>query len=557
MDVWVTSINSKESIQNIKKSESTQELDQLRRSMSFDESEYTIIPKTLKILSHLKKKSSFDTRIYFFVHILYICIVGIIGGSIIYSLEKKFSYLDCLYTSFSAVTVTGLTTIEIFNLKTETKIVILFCIILGMTTFTSIPLMLIKGLQSKRQIKQHPINEVPIEEIEYYAYLYSILTVLFVQIIFILTGFLILGFHFSRNLRLKESWWISLFLSISAFSNCGITIIDLVRFKSDYIFNFTLIFLILFGNTLFPAIYYFSIWLLYQLPTKSQNVFRFILDRNHRMSIYLFPTKQTIVYVLTTIFLLFIGTLFTIIFEYNNSEFKDRLFLISLFQVVNSRMSGMNTIELSGLTLSTVIIFILLMRIKTQMFCSLDEKTDIIEKIAKDEKKLKIIDEFARKRTISMDYQYTLKRYNTNFIQNTLIRKLNLIVDDLKHKRYENLKKLCYKMCFPIIDLYKQIIPIIKNSNSWLLMAMIFITYIEQYNTKFTLTKILFEITSAYGNVGFSLGQGISFSSILQPVSKVIIIIIMIFGRHRGFWSSMKDQNVDFNLSYIQDHDSI
>lgn len=538
----------------LKKSESAQELDQLRRSISFDESEYTVIPKTLEILAHLKKKSSFDTRIYFFVHIIYIILVGIIGGSIIYSLEKRFSYLDCIFLSFSACTVTGLSTIETSSLKMESKIVLLVCIIMGMVTLTTIPLMLIKGIQSKKSVRNTQIlNEVPIEEIEYFAYIYSIIAVLAVQTLFILSGFIIMGYHFSKNLRMKDPWWNALFLSFTSFSNCGLTIIDMSKFKNDSITNYTLILLILFGNTLFPAIYYLFIWMLYQLPTNNRNIFRFILDRHHRMSIHLFPTKQTFVYILSTILLLIIGTFLTIFFEYNNKDFRDGIFLVSFFHVVNTRMSGINTIELANLSLSTVLIFILLMRIKTQMFCSLDETTDIIEKIAKDEKKLKIIDEFVRNRSISVNYQYKLKKY-TSYQENSLLTKLYVIIHDLRNKRVENLKKILYKLFLPVIELFNQVFSSVKNSNFWLIFAMIFITYLETNNTKFSLSKILFEIVSAYGNVGFSLGYVTSYSSLLQPLSKVVIIIIMIFGRHRGFWSSMKDQNVDFNLSYIQEN---
>jgi potassium uptake Trk family protein len=53
----------------------------------------------------------------------------------------------------------------------------------------------------------------------------------------------------------------------------------------------------------------------------------------------------------------------------------------------------------------------------------------------------------------------------------------------------------------------------------------------------FTLFSVLFEIISAYGTVGLSLGYpGInaSFSAEFKPLSKLIIIAMQIRGRHRG-----------------------
>jgi hypothetical protein len=59
-------------------------------------------------------------------------------------------------------------------------------------------------------------------------------------------------------------------------------------------------------------------------------------------------------------------------------------------------------------------------------------------------------------------------------------------------------------------------------------------------NTKdvqFTLFSVLFEIVSAYGTVGLSLGySGVntSFSGQFRPLSKLIVIAMQLRGRHRG-----------------------
>jgi hypothetical protein len=53
----------------------------------------------------------------------------------------------------------------------------------------------------------------------------------------------------------------------------------------------------------------------------------------------------------------------------------------------------------------------------------------------------------------------------------------------------------------------------------------------------FTMFAILFEIVSAYGTVGLSLGYptiNASFSGEFRPIAKLVIIAMMVRGRHRG-----------------------
>lgn len=48
---------------------------------------------------------------------------------------------------------------------------------------------------------------------------------------------------------------------------------------------------------------------------------------------------------------------------------------------------------------------------------------------------------------------------------------------------------------------------------------------------------IIFELSSAYSNNGLSTGNGVgptSLSGVFRPVSKVIMCIVMLRGRHRG-----------------------
>ncbi|EIW54439.1 TrkH-domain-containing protein [Trametes versicolor FP-101664 SS1] len=78
----------------------------------------------------------------------------------------------------------------------------------------------------------------------------------------------------------------------------------------------------------------------------------------------------------------------------------------------------------------------------------------------------------------------------------------------------------------------------------WLGTALFLVCIIEKNgledeasNNWFTIFTVVFELVSAYGTVGLSLGvpyANYSFSGALRPLSKLIICAVMLRGRHRG-----------------------
>jgi len=78
----------------------------------------------------------------------------------------------------------------------------------------------------------------------------------------------------------------------------------------------------------------------------------------------------------------------------------------------------------------------------------------------------------------------------------------------------------------------------------WLGLALFLLCIIERDQlenesnaTWFNIFTIVFELVSAYGGVGLSLGvpyANYSFSGALRPLSKLIVCLVMLRGRHRG-----------------------
>ncbi|CAF1492665.1 unnamed protein product, partial [Adineta steineri] len=64
-------------------------------------------------------------------------------------------------------------------------------------------------------------------------------------------------------------------------------------------------------------------------------------------------------------------------------------------------------------------------------------------------------------------------------------------------------------------------------------------------NPSITVFRIIFEVISAFGGCGLSMGfsnLSPSLAAVLTVPSKIVLILVMCMGRHRGLLDSMKDQ---------------
>ena len=67
---------------------------------------------------------------YFRVHVLYILVIGFLGSVVIFGIElngpSPVAYIDALFTAFSAVCVTGLSTLDTSLLRSGSAVTIWF-----------------------------------------------------------------------------------------------------------------------------------------------------------------------------------------------------------------------------------------------------------------------------------------------------------------------------------------------------------------------------------------------------------------------------------------------
>lgn len=91
---------------------------------------------------------------------------------------------------------------------------------------------------------------------------------------------------------------------------------------------------------------------------------------------------------------------------------------------------------------------------------------------------------------------------------------------------------------------------LITSTRTWLFVFVFLICCFEAprmtpSNPTITVFRVIFEVVSAFGGCGLSMGFSFlspSLSAILSTPSKITLIMAMCMGRHRGLLDSMKDQ---------------
>ncbi len=243
--------------------------------------------------------------------------------------------IDALFTSTSAVCVTGLTTITTSGFNTAGQLAILLLIQLGaigIMTLTSSFLLAIKGnigLKHKMLFSQIQEN-VGLHDA--HLVLRNILKITFFTEFI---GFIVLSIGFKmEGLALPQAMYQGFFHSISAFCNAGFSTYDQSIIGMNPLIKYTISFLIIIGG-----IGYFVI---YELLEKYKT--------KRRLSLH------TKIVLITSIALIVIGTLLIYFFQFSSISFND-----SFFQSVTTRTAGFNSVDLNKLPITIIFLMMLLM----------------------------------------------------------------------------------------------------------------------------------------------------------------------------------------------------
>jgi len=384
----------------------------------------------------------------------------------------QIKFIDALFTSTSAVCVTGLTVVDTATYFTRFgQLVILGLIQIGglgvMTLTTFFALFFAGGLGIKERVL---IGDL-VEEEKLGQIKYTLIQIILTTFIIEAIGAL-LFFHSLKeiNLPFGEKIYYSVFHSISAFCNAGFsTFTENLMFNGvryNYLSVSTVGLLIVLGGLGFHTLA--NLGEILFLPFK----------RNRKKVRYL--SSQTKIILISTIVLIITGSIITYYFEKDNTLKNltfDQQILASIFQSITTRTAGFNTISINNLLIGTSLVYIMLMFIGASPGGTgggIKTTTSFISLLA-------IYDFIRGKKKIEI-----FKRQ---------------IPDEIIHRAF-------IKIAFSLVLIFTT-------------------TIILTFTEPFKLIDILFEQFSAFGTVGLSRG----ITPYLSETGKLIIIILMYIGR--------------------------
>jgi trk system potassium uptake protein len=395
------------------------------------------------------------------------------------------SFIDALFTSTSAVCVTGLTVVDTakeFTILGKSIILILIQIGgIGIMTFTSFFGYFFKGGTtsfSEKFLLSDFLSEDNIAEIAK-TFLKVILITLTFEAVGAICIFLSLDSLYFPTIEKRVHF--SVFHSISAFCNAGFSTIEGNIFNVSTRNNIPLLyfmsFLIIFGGIGFPILLNFYTY----LKIKFSSLFSLIVKGTRKSSIPELININTRLVLSTTIFLLVIGTLFFFIFENHNTlegmSLSEKI-AHSFFGSVTPRTAGFSSADYTRVSVAAIVLTIFLMWVGAS--------------------------------PVSTGGGIKTTTFSIAILNTLRIARMKRHIEFHKreiHERSVNRAFAIIILSIIILGCMSLVIHLIEQDKSAL--------------------KILFECVSAFGTVGLSLG----ITPELKDISKLFIVALMFAGR--------------------------
>lgn len=408
-------------------------------------------------------------KVQLFSYFLGISLLGsfLLSMPFIYKDHVPAPYLDALFTSVSAVCVTGLSTLSMDIYSTPGFIVIMSLIELGgLGLISFIAFYLAAPKRKVSLVNRTIIKEFFVDDVEYdpKRILASIIALTLV-IEFLAAILLYFSFKkYGSNQPLLDS----VFHSVSAFCNAGFSTYStsLNLLKDDRGLITMIMVLIVSGGLGFIVL---------------SDIFSFLVRKKNRLS------HHSIVVLLFTVFLIIVSAIIFFLLEYNHSYrelgFFDKI-LAAIFQAITPRTAGFSVIDQTAFSPTSNLIVIMLMFIGGSPGS---------------------IAGGVKTTTFLIVVMYALKG-------NAGSRGLNIF--------HRNINTVSIEKAFNII----------AKSLMIILISVTLLSLTERNNLlsgAYTIFDIVFESVSAFGTVGLSMG----ITSDLSEWGKIVIVLTMFIGR--------------------------
>jgi len=277
--------------------------------------------------------------------------------------HEGISVVDALFTSTSAVCVTGLIVVDTGSYFTTFGQSVIILLIqaggIGIMTFTSYFSYFFRGSSSLEHqlILSEMTNSDRVGEV--FGTLKKI-----IQLTFLIEAVGLVFIYASLDNGLlpafSERAFFAVFHAVSAFCNAGFSTLELGLYETGYRFNYllqlTLAFLFIIGGIGFPIVFNFIKYLrhvvIHRLLRSESNYAPWILTINTRIVLA------------TTAILLAVGTGLFFILEYHNTMAEHRglgKLVTAFFGAATPRTAGFNTVDMTALTFPTLMVIFFLM----------------------------------------------------------------------------------------------------------------------------------------------------------------------------------------------------
>jgi len=261
----------------------------------------------------------------------------------------QIAWVDALFTSTSAVCVTGLIVVDTEGYFTIFgQCVILTLIQIGGLGVMTISIMLFRWIGRtisfrQRMAMQDLFAHTPREDI-----FKLIKNIILLTIGAEAVGAVFLTIHWNREFPFPQALYTAVFHSVSAFCNAGFALFpdSMMSYSGNILLNATVCGLIVIGGIGFPVLYDFQCWI------KLHN------QKRYRLSV------QTKTVLLTTIILITTGALMFAFLErhiLSGDQSLSYRILTPIFQSITCRTAGFNTIDIASLKDATLAMMIFLM----------------------------------------------------------------------------------------------------------------------------------------------------------------------------------------------------
>lgn len=295
----------------------------------------------------------------------------IIGGSLLLMLPNattgRISYLDSLFTSTSAVCVTGLIVVDTATAFTTFGQIIILMLIqiggLGIMTFASYFAYFFRGSASFH-------NQLALQDMtstERIGEVFAVLKrILFLTFLIEGLGALLIFYTVGASVGsdLADKVFFSVFHAISAFCNGGFSILSNGLFEPIVKFNYPLqwiiAWLIILGGLGFPIIFN----LFRYLTTIIGNKFRKLITKKPPVYLPWIININTRIVIITTSVLVIFGWIFFFLTEYNQTLANHQIFgkvTGAFFTSVTTRTAGFNSIDFAAMGVPATLFVIFLM----------------------------------------------------------------------------------------------------------------------------------------------------------------------------------------------------